>query len=771
MLLLRRRKGLALVAYLAATGQPHSREMLAALFWPGLCDARARGNLRRELSLLRSVLGADVLDTERGHVALNRAARLRVDVEQFRRLLTDARCTPPSTATDAARMAALAEAVRLYTDDFLSGFSLRDSLEFDEWHFREAERLRQSLSDALQALVAWHRDRGEYEPAIEYARRWLALDPLHEPTHRQLIWLHGASGRWGAALRQYEQCVHLFASELGVTPDSETEALVEAIRHRQVPTASARISPVNMLLSSTPLRSQGVLPLERIPMAPGPLIGRDAELADLDRLLGNPDVRLVTLLGPGGVGKTRLAIAYAHEVLRRRDQAFGPDNPFPEGVCFIPLGTLEEGRQLAKVLADALGLPLEAETGAPVRTAEQEVLDYLSHRRLLLILDDVEWTGEWVTFIGEILQAAPTVMLLVCTRERLHLREEHLLPLSGLPVPPTHGTAAECDGSPAVQLFVQRARQVRHTFAVTEGNREAVVTICRQVGGLPLAVELAATRVDLLTPAEIAAELDGSLDILTTTARNIPARQRSILATLDAAWLRLSSQAQRALIGLSIFEPDWNLDAARHVAGATLPVLSELADQALVAFDPAEQRYTLLPLARRYAVERREADPQLDEEIRDRHADYYLTWITRAGAAITGDGQRSTQGPAKSDAANVQFAWDWVVGRRRWGTIESALDHVARFWQREGRYQDGQYAMDRMVAALQQGTDTRNPVPSAMLRVRALAWRARFARLLGQQVQANLIIHQVREPLTDSSHTEAAARVVDDAGLPQFDPG
>jgi DNA-binding SARP family transcriptional activator len=225
------RKNTALLAYLAVTGESHSREALVTLLWPELEPKRARANLRRNLSVLKKALGGQWLATDRKTIGLDPSADLWLDVDQFRRLLqvwqihghAEAEVCPDCLTT-------LAEAADLYRGDFLAGFSLRDSPEFDEWQFFQAEGLRQELAAALEQLVRGHSTQGGYEAAIPYARRWLALDPLHEPVQRCLMRLYAQAGQRAAALRQYEECVHLLDEELGLSPSTETTALYEQFR-------------------------------------------------------------------------------------------------------------------------------------------------------------------------------------------------------------------------------------------------------------------------------------------------------------------------------------------------------------------------------------------------------------------------------------------------------------------------------------------------------------------------------------------------------------
>ncbi|MCC7360206.1 MAG: AAA family ATPase [Anaerolineales bacterium] len=302
------RKAIALLAYLALAqpGSPHDREGLAALFWPDVDESRAHGALRRTLSALNKALGGRWLRIERESVALERDATVRIDVDDFRARLAEGRAHGhPATAVCARCVAPLTEAVALYRDSFMAGFSLRDSPAFDDWQFFQAEGLQRQLAGALEHLVTALSAEGTaeaLEQAVGYARRWLALDSLHEPAHRQLMLLYAWAGQRAAALRQYRECVRVLAQELGVAPLEETTRLYEAIRENRPPSRPA---------AHTPGRAAPVAaaPAGRLTPAGLPLVGRAAEWQALlaSYQAAAPDGRLVVLEGEAGIGKTRLA--------------------------------------------------------------------------------------------------------------------------------------------------------------------------------------------------------------------------------------------------------------------------------------------------------------------------------------------------------------------------------------------------------------------------------------------------------------------------------
>jgi DNA-binding SARP family transcriptional activator len=323
------RKSISLLVYLAITKQPHTRETLAGLFWPDEGQSIALGNLRRALYRITHTYHEELLIATRLTVELNNEVSIWTDVDQFQEHL--AACSAVNNRLgdlDDPCMHRLQQAVDLYTGDFMAGFSLPDAPAFDEWQFFQSENLKKLFGSALEQLTNTATAYGQLENAISYARRQLALDPLDERSHRRLIELYARSEQMGAALRQYEECRRLLQSELGLEPERETEALYLAVRSRHL-TALDEIAslPPQKLLLDNPNGSVSTIspgsrlnlpgPPHNLPAHAYPFIGRQEELYELVRLLkDSPDHRLITIIGPGGIGKTRLALEAGFKAVR-----------------------------------------------------------------------------------------------------------------------------------------------------------------------------------------------------------------------------------------------------------------------------------------------------------------------------------------------------------------------------------------------------------------------------------------------------------------------
>ncbi|MEZ4672900.1 MAG: BTAD domain-containing putative transcriptional regulator [Caldilineaceae bacterium] len=338
-----RRKVQALLYYLAVNRELQQRATLATLLWPESDQQSAAGSLRRHLSELNRLLGPGWLDTEQDAVRLVRRTDLWVDVAEFQRLL--ATCREHGHLVDAVCercIAPLTAAADLYRDDLLAGFSLPDTPDFDDWQLFQREELRFALATALDRLVEAHQRQETIGEAIPIARRRLSLDPLHEPAHRQLMQLYAASGQETAALRQYERCVQILQTELDAPPAPETTALYEQIRLGHFVAAHATVPAKREPPQTT--RHNLTAPTT-------PLIGRTTECKELIKLIADPTQRLITILGPGGIGKTRLALTIAQQVVEN----------LALDTFMVYLARLSDPSTIIPTIADALNFQFQTD--------------------------------------------------------------------------------------------------------------------------------------------------------------------------------------------------------------------------------------------------------------------------------------------------------------------------------------------------------------------------------------------------------------------------
>lgn len=585
LLHLERRKAFALLAYLAVTRQPHTREALAALLWGDHDHARATAYLRNTLWTLNKSLGDGWAHIEGDTIGFTRDPALFVDVSAFADHLAQAQITTDREE----RLRRFTCATEVYRGDFMTGFTLPDTPEFDHWQTVITERCKRDLSTTLAALVAEHPNT---DTAILWAQRWVMLDSLHEPAHRALMTLYAQTDQQTALTRQYRDLVRLLAQELHTTPERETTQLYERLRQRaDLP---------------DPKRDSQVMPLISVPTPATPFVGRKTELGEIGRLLDDPACRLLTLIAPGGMGKTRLAIQIAQA------------SAFPDGAYFIPLAPLYSADHLAPTIAANLPFIGEMTTDH----LEKRLLEQLQSKRLLLILDNFEHLLDGAGLIAQILSAAPGVKILATSRERLQLQGEWLYEMQGLAIPTADSEAIETYD--AIRLFVSNAIRVRPDFRITLGNMPDVIAICRSVAGMPLGIELAASWLQMLSPREIVAEMGKNLDFLETGARDVPERHRSLRAVFESSWSRLPAETQAVLNQLSVFRGGFRLEAAGAVAGASLYQLLDLVNKSLLR---RGDRFEMHELLRQYADHRLLGTERA--HTLGRHASYYAQFLTR----------------------------------------------------------------------------------------------------------------------------------------------
>jgi len=427
-----------------------------------------------------------------------------------------------------------------------------------------------------------------------------------------------------------------------------------------------------------------------LPLSPTPLLGRDIELAALERLFKDPQCRLLTLTGMGGIGKTRLAIEFAS---RQRDA-------FPDGVHYVPLASVNSAESIVPAVAEAL----EFSFSGPADLKEQ-LINYISNRMkqsALLVLDNLEHlimgSSDAVDLVSEFLKRFPQLKILTTSRERLNLRGEWMYELHGLPVPPVEFEDKLDDYSAAV-LFIQRAQHIRIDFSISDSERNDLVHICRLVDGVPLAIELAAAWVGMLTCSEIACEIESNIDFLSTSMRDVPERHRSLRATFDHSWKLMSDHERDVLSRLSVFRGGFDRKAAEKVAGATLPLLASLVSKSLVRRTETG-RYDLHEVIRQYALSRLDDDLTRYLETYDRHSDHYLYFASEYERKLKSTSQQSAVREMTLELDNMRAAWEWGIDRRKFEALDRAVRTFGWYYEVSGLLHDGIDQLEDLVQAL-----------------------------------------------------------------------
>ena len=681
-----KRKALALLVYLVIEADhPHTRESLLGLLWPEHSTAAAQNNLRVTCSQLQKYLekvredAQPYLISTRLDLQFNPLCKYEMDATFFRNLIEACRAhAHPEQPEDCADCAdRLTQAMTLVRGPFLEGFSLPDSPAFDEWLFLQREKLHLQITAALGQLAAFHERAGQLPEAERSIRRLLEYDPLNESAYRQLMGVLARADQRGAALDVYETCRRLLATELGLEPAVETVTLAEQIR------ALAPFESHSAHIALPPVLTR--------------FFGRQQESAHLVDLLSRRTVRLVTLAGPGGVGKTRLAI----EVARRMAGVFAHD------ICFVELAGVADERSVDDAVAAALRLPTS--TG---RSSTDSIVDYLRDKTMLLVLDNCEHLVKACARLVETLcQEVSGLTVLGTSRIPLHLEVEHVTRLRPFTTPVLSGakqlTVADSLSFASIQLFTNRAAQSLLNFKLTDSNVSAVARICQQLDGIPLAIEIAAAQARALPIEVIAERLDRRFAWLNKRVGETTSRQHTLYTLIDWSYGLLNAQERSVLRRLSVFVGGWTLEAAEAIVAPGEPcaeVLTKLVDHSLVGFgaDVGRRRYGMHETIRQFAQEQLRGSDQ-EADALERHARYYAQLVSLAaenrGEQTLPERLRTVQ----DDHDNVRLAFEWLLVHDH----EQALALVAQlgtqlnFWELGGFFQEGRRWLQRALEETQ----------------------------------------------------------------------
>lgn len=725
-------KTAALLAYLAYYPERrHTRESLVDILWPNADLDAGRNRLSQAVGWLRAQLEppgsprGGVLLADRQSVGLNPPSFV-TDVSQFEAAIHAGAASEDSAPMDERRRAALQQAVALYHGDLLPG-------HYDDWALAERARLLGLYLPALRRLIEDYERRQEWDRALDYARRALAADPLAEELHGDLMRLLAASGQPAAALRQFKEMERLLAKELGDEPSAASRQLIADLR---------RIAPSPR---TAPAAKRGAA----LPLQMTRFFGRETEIAQVRALIETGGARLVTLAGMGGAGKTRMAIETATRLSAH----------FQDAVFFAPLADLNDARLIPSVLADLLTLPASGDSMPLERVASA-----LSARPSLLVLDNLEHLiDEAPPLIRTLLELAPSLTILVTSRQRLNLDGEREIDVPPLAAPTEELSAAPPDAAlerltriDSVRLFVDRAQSVRPSFALTPQNAEDIARLCARLDGLPLAIELCAAWAQTLTPAQMLAHLTRRFDLLVSRRTDITPRHRTLRATLEYSYLLLPPDLQDFFIRLSVFRGGWTLDAATAIcrdvpeqgALSTLEAITEMHERSLVAAEEVngEMRYRMLETLREFAVE--QWTMAVEGPLQQRHAEFFLALAEQAEPHLASPEQAAWFARLEAEHDNLRAALDWLIARQDEDKGLRMAVALSKFWEMRGYLREAQQWLERL-------RNLPSHVPQDNLRLRARALNAYAVSLQGLTDLTQAEIY-AREAL-------AAWRTLDDA--------
>lgn len=662
----------ALLAYLALNLEsPHARESLAELLWPGGDPVAVRNRLNQAVSSLRrqlepvSVAYGSVLVTDQRSIRLNLDSVV-TDVDEFQKLIHRAETNDDKLDCQAV----LKRAVGLYGGEFLHGY-------YADWIGVEQLRFSDLYQNALYDLLDASRETGNLEEAIHAASLILKGDPADEGTHCDLMRLYIDAGRLSAAKRQFEELARILATEEATPSDEARQLLQEATSKRPTSRITAP-APMANPSDVEPIETPGT----NLPSQTNRFVGREPDIERLTSTLLEPSSRLVTIVGLGGTGKTRLALKVARDLCET----------FSNRVYFIPLTDTKDIRQIEEIIAQVVG----------VRGSENLIRRLQQHASALLLLDSFEQLADQgASIIQAMLEQAPGLKCLVTSRQPLRVDAERVYPLSALPVPKSSDSVEELIRNPSVALFVDRAQAALPDFQLTPRNAEVVRQICQRLEGLPLALELVASWAKTVAPGQMIAMLADRFALLESRRRDISARHRTMRAVIDSSVSMLSTELQSLFFRLSVFQGGWTLESAAQVCQTPqiLTSMDVLSEHSLIQCDNAEaeaMRFRMLDTLRDYAAEHVPA--AIRAECSNGHAEYYSELAEDAGRQILRSGQAHWIDRLEQEYANLSAAFQWYLDH---DLVESAIrlaNSMTAFWELRGRSSEGRHWLEWALA-------------------------------------------------------------------------
>lgn len=694
----------ALLAYLATeNNHSHTRHTLSTLLWPEITEQRARQNLSQALHRLRKTVNKAFPGLPDRHLHVTRQAvtvlpnsDVFCDSVRFQQLLTVTKKHQHHALDQCPNcLDRLAQAIDLYQGEFLDGFHLRDSVPFEEWMLLRREKYAVQAVQILETLIEAHQQAGRLDLVERYARQQVSIEPWNEPGWQSLIRVLAQSGQRSQALAQFEACQSHLWESLGIHPNEKTIQLAELVREG----AFERDEVVDVI-SQTAVEQDievaaqtAVLPTpsvqtHNLPAQVGPFFNRTSEQAQLLTHLKQGQTRWMTLVGEGGVGKTRLAVEVGKKCLEH----------FADGVWFIPLAGLQDDHdaliedKLAVTVANILGVQLHG--SKPVRS---QLLRYLAHKEMLIIFDNFEHVLAGSKFIHSLVQRCSRLTVLCTSREPLQFSGENVLALQGLSTPQLTPMGLEKTALaendewctyPSLQLFIASAERVTlRPFECSEDSMVLASRICCWVGGNPLGIELAASWLRHMTLPEIWKALQESHHFLKTHLRDVPYRHRSMDRVFRQSWELLFLEEQQALATLSAFRGGFTAVAAKAVAEIPQSLLIRLAEHSLVQ-RTTSGRFMIHEALRQFAEERL-TQTQLEQNQHSQMC-YYLAFLAAQESKLSGHTPHQAAAQLDAEIPNIRQAWQQAVRVGAYDLLQKSIAPLATYFQLRGYLADAQ---------------------------------------------------------------------------------
>ena len=659
-------------------------------------------NLRVALSRVKKHLAdPNSLEANRNEVTLHQSSQHIIDVRRFELLIKQIdRHSHDSLAQCDSCLGTLRKIAQLYQGYFLDRFVLEGSDVFEEWLFVWRERYHVMGLTQLERLAEAEFTLGELGAAELLAQRQIKLNPLKEKAYQLLMRISAERGNRTEALRRFQVCKAKLESELGVSPEEKTIHLKRVIESGEYKSR----------LKAQPELTQA-LGFSKLPETMTPFIGREGELEEIGRRLGDPHHRLITIMGPGGMGKTRLAIKVA--------EAYG--SKFKDRSLFVSLAPIQTVNAAINAIATALGLSVELRD----YDTYQQLLRELHLREMLLVLDNFEHLLDLVNHVLEILETCPKISILTTSRERLNCHIEDVFYLEGLPVPSP--IFDKNISNPAISLFEDRAKRVEKRFELSVDNYPHIVRICHLVAGMPLGIELAAAWVEDFNCRDISSSIAKNLDFLSVDFRDITERHRSLRAAFMHSWDLLSESEKESLANLSVFNGHFTFEYATKINAASVPTIKRLRHKSLIQ-KVGSNRFKMHVLIRQYAVEKLESSPEQKNHISTKHSQFFLKLLADQQWRLQQAEQEESLQLIELNHENIIFAWEWAIETLDFNLLNHSRDALMIFYLKRNRLKEA-------ILICQRGYNTQISVidpPAKHFYAMLLAWNGVFNNQLGE---------------------------------------
>ena len=733
------RKAEALLIYLIYSEKAScEREELATLFWEDMPERQALTNLRVTLSNIKKEWG-DILEVSRRKVSLNPENQISVDgLELVKTLGMGSGLEPTREILSLAKAQEITKSLSLYRGDFLKGFYIRDALAFEDWVAYNRESIKTAVIAAFQILILTYFQNGRNSEGIEAANQLLHIDPFNDAAYQSLIKLYAADGQRDASISTFAKYKGLMESELGIEPDKDIVQIIDLIKKADY--LPEQIKSAGKRHANLPIPNN-------IPVQVTSFVGRAKELEQLRGHLSNPQLRLITMIGQGGTGKTRLAIEAARQNIQR----------FPEGVWFVPLEGVATPNLVLPEIFKILKISFPEKTQATTKLAE-----YLNGHRMLLVLDNFEQVLEASPLISEVINRTENSKFIVTSREITGLPEEISMTIEGLPLTPQNDLQKSKDDSarvetisPAAMLFIDRVKRIDPNYVVDQKDMKVISGIIELVSGLPLGIELAAAGIKRYSLKKLRELISADTSFLKSDQPEMPERQRSLTAVFNAFWKQLSKDERIIMSRLAVFQGVVTQTSAQKVASASPFFLGNLVSRGLLQ-RRIPQGYIVHSMHRRFAYEKLKENAKEFETVHGKYRYYFFSYAKNLERDIRDNPQKELLDEIEFENENIRAAISFTIQLKDEQKAMEFCELMMPFWKIRGYYEEGYHWLNQ--------TFELNTNANLVMKSAVLCAAAKLVTVLGDYDQAVEYSNRSLKLATDLGDQHGVARALNSLG-------